>query len=76
MSWILQWIYNLTGEIRDKYKHISDTGGSVPDCHNKVNNAIKKGALIFWFASVYNGEGNDTPLQYSCLENPIDRGAW
>jgi hypothetical protein len=21
-------------------------------------------------------EGNDTPLQYSCLENPIDRGAW
>ena len=22
------------------------------------------------------GEGNGTPLQYSCLENPIDRGAW
>ena len=22
------------------------------------------------------GEGNDTPLQYSCLENPMDRGAW
>ena len=22
------------------------------------------------------GEGNDNPLQYSCLENPIDRGAW
>ena len=21
-------------------------------------------------------EGNGTPLQYSCLENPIDRGAW
>ena len=20
--------------------------------------------------------GNDNPLQYSCLENPIDRGAW
>ena len=23
-----------------------------------------------------NGEGNGTPLQYSCLENPMDGGAW
>ena len=22
------------------------------------------------------GEGLDNPLQYSCLENPMDRGAW
>ena len=22
------------------------------------------------------GEGTGTPLQYSCLENPMDRGAW
>ena len=22
------------------------------------------------------GEGNGSPLQYSCLENPMDRGAW
>ena len=22
------------------------------------------------------GEGNSNPLQYSCLENPMDRGAW
>ena len=22
------------------------------------------------------GEGSGTPLQYSCLENPMDRGAW
>ena len=22
------------------------------------------------------GEGDDTPLQYSCLENPMDGGAW
>ena len=22
------------------------------------------------------GEGHDNPLQYSCLENPMDRGAW
>ena len=22
------------------------------------------------------GEGNDNPLQYSCLENSLDRGGW
>ena len=24
----------------------------------------------------YPGEENGNPLQYSCLENPMDRGAW
>jgi len=24
----------------------------------------------------FPGEGNGSPLQYSCLENPMDRGAW
>ena len=23
-----------------------------------------------------SGEGHGNPLQYSCLENPMDRGAW
>ena len=23
-----------------------------------------------------SGSGNGNPLQYSCLENPMDRGAW
>ena len=25
---------------------------------------------------IYIREGNGTPLQYSCLENPMDGGAW
>ena len=24
----------------------------------------------------YSGEGNGNPLQYSCLEDPMNRGAW
>ena len=28
------------------------------------------------WARVSGGEGNGTPLQYSCLENPRDGGAW
>ena len=26
--------------------------------------------------AVLIGDGNGNPLQYSCLENPMDRGAW
>ena len=31
---------------------------------------------IYVYIDIYTGEGNDTPLQYSSLENPMDRGAW
>ena len=30
----------------------------------------------FTLNTVLVGEGNGTPLQYSCLENPMDGGAW
>ena len=36
-------------------------------------------STLFLFAAfciTFFGEGNGTPLQYSCLENPMDRGAW
>ena len=32
--------------------------------------------LHFNFSLSCIGEGNGNPLQYSCLENPRDRGAW
>ena len=32
--------------------------------------------LYFIISSRTIGEGNDTPLQHSCLENPMDGGAW
>ena len=37
-------------------------------------------SLLSIYISIYlhihiNGEGNGTPLQYSCLENPMDGGA-
>ena len=31
---------------------------------------------LFLFSILVVGEGNCTPLQYSCLENPMDGGAW
>ena len=32
--------------------------------------------LHFHFSLSRIGKGNGNPLQYSCLENPMDRGAW
>ena len=37
---------------------------------------LKKIGVLIWWLQGFNGEGNGTPLQYSCLENPMDGGAW
>ena len=39
-----------------------------------VCNARDLGSILGWGRSP--GAGNGNPLQYSCLENPIDREAW
>ena len=47
-------------------------GGSV--VKNSPANAGDVGSIPGWGRSP--GEGNGNPLQYSCLENPTDRGEW
>ena len=44
----------------------------------RVSVLYSRSLLIIYFicSSVYIREGNGTPLQYSCLENPMDGGAW
>ena len=32
--------------------------------------------LKYYHYDLHIGEGNGSPLQSSCLENPMDRGAW
>ena len=45
-----------------------------------VEDLLEKRTAVFWpgeFHGLYSpGEGNGNPLQCSCLENPMDRGAW
>ena len=63
--------------------------GSNLDVHHQMNGQGSCGTYIQWniaqpqkrdkiwsFVVMWTGEGNGTPLQYSCLENPRDRGAW
>jgi len=43
----------------------------------KLFSLIRSLPLVFIFITLGDGrEGNGTPLQYSCLENPMDKGAW
>ena len=43
---------------------------------NNVTSDEVKGGLVLSVAYKSPGEGNGNPLQYSCLENPMERGAW
>ena len=61
-------------------KWLPKSGELTHASHHKVTWILKISSLGRF--QVYNtpvltiGEGNGTPLQYSCLENPMDRGAW
>ena len=43
---------------------------------NKVSHVSTVSASICHEVMGPEGDGNGTPLQYSCLENPMDGGAW
>ena len=46
--------------------------------HGKISVVVRLEELMLlkWPYYPKNGEGDGTPLQYSCLENPMDGGAW
>ena len=52
---------------RDLFKKIRDSKGIF---HAKMGTVKDRNCMDL------TGEGNDTRLQYSCLENPMDGGAW
>ena len=47
-------------------------------CGNELLNIFikKEFGLEMGLSDRVTGEGNGNPLQYSCLENSVDRGAW
>ena len=49
--------------------------GRLTDIENKL--LVAKGRAVWeGLTGSLGGEGNGTPLQYFCLENPMDGGAW
>ena len=78
LYWII-WFFSsivfvLSGRLKflQGSKMIDFPGGS--DGKASVYNAGDPGSVPGWGRSP--GERNGNPLQYSCLENPMDRDAW
>ena len=46
------------------------------DCSHEMKRHLLLGRKVMTNLDSIFGEGNGTPLQYSCLENPMDAGAW
>ena len=55
---------------------IPGTGSLVGCRHGVAQSWTRLKQLSSSSSRVRKGEGNGTPLQYSCLENPMDGGAW
>ena len=64
--------YDYTVEVTNRFKGLDLIGGS--DGKASVYNAGDPGSIPGLGRST--GEGNGNPLQYYCLENLMDRGAW
>ena len=70
---LIKCLLRLAKPVMDKLKnYLGFPGGSV--VKNPPANAGHLGSTPGSGRSL--GEGNGNPLQYSCLENPMDRGAW
>ena len=46
------------------------------DCSHEIERRLLLGRKVMTNLDSIFGEGNGTPLQYFCLENPMDGGAW
>ena len=44
--------------------------------YDSMHSLKKKKKVLFYIRVQQIGKGNGHPLQYSCLENPMERGAW
>ena len=75
MPWLLDSFYNFSGWsplFRYRYTHVGFAGGTVV----KNPSANIGDRILIPRSGRSTGRGNGNPLQYSCLENPMDRGAW
>ena len=58
----------------DTTEQLNNKNGWISDGKASAYNAGDLGLIPVWGRAP--GEGNGTPLQYSCLENPMEGGAW
>ena len=74
---LLKKIRDTKGTFHAKMGTIKDRMGNFPGGSDGKASTVNEGDLGSIPGSGRSpGEGNGNPLQYSCLENPMDEGAW
>ena len=71
-------VYGSLHGLRECLQGMKDRHPHPPNQAKKDNHTDKQKSCSTFYALICETvrEGNRNPLQYSCLENPVDRGAW
>ena len=72
----IRWERLLGSSDQQSMKGAGKTMNMVCSWIYKLTSTARSGNLFQEALDDRSGEGNGTPLQYSCLENPMDGGAW
>ena len=71
--------WHIDGEIVETVADFIFLGSKITadgDCSDEIKRRLLLGRKVMTNLDSIFGEGNGTLLQYSCLENPMDGGAW
>ena len=71
--------WQMVGEIMETVIDFIFLGSKITadiDCSHEIKRGLLLGRKVMTNLDSIFGEGNRNPLQYSCLENPMDRGDW
>ena len=71
--------WEIDGETVETVSDFSFLGSQITadgDCSHEIKRRLLLGRKVMTNLDSIFREGNGTPLQYSCLENPMDGGAW
>ena len=71
--------WQIDGETMETVAHFIFLGSKITadgDCSLEIKRCLLLGRKVMTNLGSILGEGNGTPLQYCCPENPIDGGAW
>ena len=84
---VLEWgVTDALGQHFSDFNCLRTTQKACQNTHTGAHPSVSESAGLGWGPGIpisnkvpvikLLGEGNGTPLQYSCLENPMDGGAW
>ena len=71
--------WQIDGETMETVRNFIFGGSKITaddNCSNEIKRCLLLGRKVLTNLDSIFGEGNGNPLQYSCLENPMDGGAW